>query len=147
MKEFGQVVAILDAKRLIVRVNESEIDRDLEDSNYRIFARRALKGLENLGLSSVDLPKGRVQFTAKQAKDLWLAEVFNLSDGKHQLEPQLSAFDRLRLAAERGMYSSNTSFQCVPEPPKDSALLDKSQAVGLKLSETIQVGDLVAEWD
>ena len=147
MKEFDQVAAILDAKRLIIRVQAEAVDGNFEDEVYRVFARIDAPTLTNLDLTMIDIPKGRVLFVVRQAKDLWLAEVFNESAGKQKLEPQLSAFDRLRLSAERGLFSTNTSYQYVPDPPKESAQLDKGQAVGLQVSDKIQIGDFVAVWD
>ena len=142
MRQIGVIEAILDSALALVRFSTKVEEEDV----FRIFQRVALpKSGESLGITYVDIPKGRVRVTVAQENGLWLVETFNASRGTKKFVPRLTLYEKMRIAAEHGAMASDVEL--VDQSYEPSAEFDSAQSLSVNFSRRVRVGDLVAAWD
>lgn len=121
MNIFGDVVAILDETRLLVRL-ESYVAPAEE---LTVFAAVEGNKVKELGLERLLIPKGRIKIDVQQNDEFYIASRFKALVGSGKS----SALNPLEF-----VLSSQSSW---------SASFDASQSLGVEFNREIRVGDPV----
>jgi|SRR6185437_7591715 len=118
---FGNVVAILDETKLLIRLDTYFAP----GAELTVFAAIERPELKDLGLEELLIPKGRITVSLQQNESLYLASRFQeVSD------------------AAKGVTMSVFEFALAGKS-NWSAAFDKSQSLGIEYPREIRVGDRV----
>lgn len=121
MEVFGNVVAILDETKLLIRL-DTYVAPGNELTVFAVIERPELK---ELGLEELLIPKGRITVTLQQNENLYLASRFQDASEAAKGVP-MSIFE-VALAGKSSW----------------SAAFDRSQSLGIEYAREIKVGDRV----
>lgn len=123
MNVLGEVVAILDETRLLVRL-ERNIGPDAE---LTVFAAVGQPELKHLGLERLLVPKGRIKIDVQQNDQIYLASRF-----------------RARVESSKGSALTPLDF-VLSSQSNWSANFDSTQSLDIEFNREIKIGDPVGE--
>jgi hypothetical protein len=127
MIPIGKVVAILDDRRLLLSI-DIPVSVDVQ---VLVFERIPLE-MSGIDLPNLDVPKGRISIVAQQENNFYLAERFR--EGTTRRKINLADVGIARLFGNE--------YEEVPGPW--SVGFQKEQVLGIKASQAVSVGDLIA---
>jgi hypothetical protein len=127
MTAIGEVVAILDDKRVLI----SGYGPLSGDKQVVVFERLPMNA-ENLKIQNLDIPKGRLKVVAPQEENFYLAERFREGTTRRKIST-----NSLGISALLG-----DQYEEIPGPWSIS--MQRDSATGLNFSPHIKVGDLIA---
>ena len=133
MKSIGNVVAILNERLILVRLNEAFT----AGTELTVFSRTSSDQIQaTTGLPHLDVPKGQVRILSHQNEDLYLAERFREPGEKRR---------RFVAPASNLLATILTPQEEITEVPGPwSAQFDQANSLKITFDGRVQVGDLIA---
>ncbi|MFG1486112.1 hypothetical protein [Halobacteriovorax sp. RZ-2] len=144
MDSLGTVIAILNEKNLLIKVNRNA--NHLEGRTFKVVEKVKLpedRKVENI--DSILFPKGRITLMLYQGESIYLANV--VTETKTVTKKIIKEGGRKALSSLLNPFDTYGETEEITQkvPLKSSAQLSKSQSLEIRLENEIKIGDYIIE--